>query len=125
MGKRSREKQEWKLQAEGEPESLSRRRSGLEKIYFHIIEWGTYLILFTPLVFVRDFFFPYVVPKTIFFRIIVDIILIVYILLVISNRRYRPRINALTIAITVFLGMTIFSFAMNNLSSLGRWSASV
>ncbi|GAI24161.1 unnamed protein product, partial [marine sediment metagenome] len=101
MGKRSREKQEKRLQTEQQPGVVSQRRSSLEKIYFSIIEWGTYAAMFTPLIFLRSYFFPYVVPKTIFFRIIVDIILIAYILLVISNHRYRPRINALTIAVTV------------------------
>jgi O-antigen ligase len=74
-----------------------------EKIYLSIIEWGTYLSLFTPLVFLRKFFFPFVVPKTVFFRIFVDIILIVYALLVVSNKKYLPRLNAFTIAITVFI----------------------
>jgi len=80
-----------------------------EKIYFSIIEWGTYLSLFTPLVFFRQFFFPFVVPKTVFFRLIVDIIFIAYILLVISNRKYLPRINALTTAIVVFLAIAIIT----------------
>lgn len=109
MGKRSREKQEKGLQAEQQSEVMSQRHSSLEKIYFSIIEWGTYAAMFTPLIFLRSYFFPYVVPKTIFFRIIVDIILIAYILLVISNHRYRPRINALTIAVTVFLGIIIIA----------------
>ncbi|MDO8601102.1 MAG: tetratricopeptide repeat protein [bacterium] len=77
----------------------------LEKIYFTIVEWGIYIALFTPLVLFRTYFFPYVSPKTIFFRVIVDIIFIAYILLVISTRRYLPRINALTIAVTVFVGV--------------------
>jgi tetratricopeptide (TPR) repeat protein/O-antigen ligase len=80
-----------------------------EKIYFSIIEWGTYLSLFTPLVFFRQFFFPFVVPKTIFFRLIVDIIFIAYILLVISNRKYLPKINVLTIAVTIFLDIVILT----------------
>ena len=85
------------------------RREKLEKIYFTIIEWGTYLALFTPFIFIRDYFFPFVVPKTIFFRIVVDIIFIAYILLVISNPRYRPKFTPLTITITAFLGILILT----------------
>jgi len=85
------------------------RREKLEKIYFTIIEWGTYLALFTPFIFIRDYFFPFVVPKTIFFRIVVDIIFIAYILLVISNSRYRPKFTPLTITITAFLGILILT----------------
>jgi len=80
-----------------------------EKIYLSIIEWGTYLTLFTPLIFFREFFFPFVVPKTIFFRIIVDIIFIAYILLVVSNRKYLPKINALTTAIIIFLTIAVIT----------------
>jgi len=80
-----------------------------EKIYFSIIEWGTYLSLFTPLVFFRKFFFPFVVPKTIFFRLVVDVIFIAYILLVVSNRKYLPRISALTTAIVIFLAIAVIT----------------
>ncbi|MEK9135119.1 MAG: O-antigen ligase family protein [Patescibacteria group bacterium] len=79
--------------------------SRLEKIYFSIVEWGTYIALFTPLILFRTYFFPYVSPKTIFFRIIVDIIFIAYILLVVSNRRYLPKFNALTISVTAFIAV--------------------
>lgn len=77
----------------------------IEKIYFSIIEWGVCVALFTPLILFRTYFFPYVSPKTIFFRIIVDIIFIAYILLVVSNRRYLPKFNALTISVTAFIAV--------------------
>ncbi len=109
MGKRSREKQERRLENQYQEKKSYGNRSTLEKVYLAIIEWGTYLILFTPLIFVRSYFFPFVSPKTIFFRIIVDIIFIAYILLVISNRRYLPKINALTISLIVFLAVVILT----------------
>ena len=109
MGKRSREKQEKRLQAESQATGFVKNHSKLEKVYFFVIEWGTYLILFTPLILLKSYFFPYVVPKTIFFRIGVDIIFIAYILLVILNRRYLPKFNALAIAISIFIGITILT----------------
>ena len=84
-------------------------KNKLENIYLKIIEWGTYLALFTPFIFIRDYFFPFVVPKTIFFRIVVDIVFIAYILLAVSNPKYRPRITPLTIAITLFLGVLVLT----------------
>jgi len=110
------------LQTEGRSETFIKKRSGLERVYFRVIEWGTYLALFTPLILVKSYFFPYVVPKTIFFRIIVDIIFIAYILLVISNPRYRPRINALTLAITVFLGVIIIASLVGANFEKSFWS---
>jgi len=84
-------------------------RENLEKLYFRVIEWGTYAALFTPLVFIKDYFFPFVVPKTIFFRIAVDVIFLAYILLAMSNPKYRPKLNALTIAVTVFMGILVLT----------------
>src|SRR4030042_5751432 len=84
-------------------------KNKLENIYLKIIEWGTYLALFTPFIFIKEYFFPFVVSKTIFFRIIVDIIFIAYILLAVSNQKYRPRITPLTIAITLFLGVLVLT----------------
>jgi superkiller protein 3 len=109
VGKRSREKRERRKELEIKEGEVTPQHSKLERIYFLIIEWGTYLILFTPLIFLRNYFFPYVTPKTIFFRIIVDIILIAYVLLVFSNRRYLPKFNALTISLTLFLIVLILT----------------
>lgn len=113
MGKQSREKRErlaGRSSAEGEREvGRFKFQSGLEKACLFIITWGTYLVLFTPLLINTQFFFPFVAPKTIFFRIIVEIILLAYLFLVLADRRYRPRINTLTIALTVFLGIFILA----------------
>ncbi|MFA4998942.1 MAG: O-antigen ligase family protein [Candidatus Paceibacterota bacterium] len=109
MGKRSREKQENKGEEQYRTKEKYVRRSSLEKIYLLIIEWGTYLALLTPFILIKSYFFPYVSPKTVFFRIIVDIIFIAYILLLVSNPKYRPRNNALTVSIVVFLGIIILS----------------
>jgi len=97
-------------------------REKLEKIYLSIIQWGTYVALFSPLIFVKEYFFPFVVPKTVFFRIVVDIIFIAYILLIISNRKYLPKFTPLTITIIVFLGVVILtSFTGVNLEK-SFWS---
>ncbi len=52
----------------------------IEKIYLWAIELGVYVALFTPLVIIKSYFFPYVAPKTLFFRIAIDVIFIIYIL---------------------------------------------
>lgn len=90
-------------------ERFNKKDSNLEKIYFSIIQWGIYLALFTPFIFLKEYFFPFVVPKTIFFRIIVDIIFIAYILLVLSNRKYLPKFNFFTITVAVFLAILVLT----------------
>jgi O-antigen ligase len=113
MGKQSREKWERLSRRNlGEDKREDREitpQSGLEKTCLFIIRWGVYLILFTPLIIHKSFFFPFVAPKTIFFRIMVEIILAAYLFLAITARNYRPKINILTVAIALFLGIFILS----------------
>lgn len=79
-----------------------------ERLLLNIIKYGTYLTLLTPVVFSKSFF-PPPFPPTIFFRIIVDIILIAYIILFVCNPNYRPKFNILTIVISLFLGILILT----------------
>jgi len=113
MGKQSREKRERlarrSLGEGGREERRFEVRFGLEKACLFIIRWGTCLVLFTPLIINTKFFFPFVAPKTIFFRIAIEIILVAYIFLVMANRRWRPRINVLTVAVTLFLAVFILA----------------
>ncbi len=109
MGKRSREKRE-RREAGTVPENRDfNYQAGWEKACLLIVRWGTYLVLFTPLLVSTKFFFPFVAPKTIFFRIVVEIILAAYLILAVFHSRYRPRINLLTIALTLFLGAFILA----------------
>ena len=78
-------------------------QSAWEKRFLFVITWGTYLLMFTPLVFNTKFFFPFVAPKTVFFRMAVEIIFAAWLLLVLLNRRYRPRLSYLSLALALFL----------------------
>ena len=110
MGKQSRENLARRsLGEDGKEKPKFQYQPGLERVCLFVITWGTYLVLFTPLIINTKFFFPFVAPKTIFFRIIVEIILASYIFLVIINRCWRPRINALTIAVALYLAIFILA----------------
>ncbi|MGB9743320.1 MAG: O-antigen ligase family protein [Minisyncoccales bacterium] len=75
----------------------------LERVLLILIEISVYLSLFTPLIFFRNYFFPFVTPKSIFFRMVVCFVFIIYLLLARLYPKYRPSINSLTLAIIVFL----------------------
>lgn len=81
----------------------------LEKFCLFIIKKGTYLILLTPLIISDLFFFPFVVPKTIYFLGLVQIIFAAWLFLAISFQRYRPRFNPLSVAIAFFLVILFLS----------------
>jgi O-antigen ligase/cytochrome c-type biogenesis protein CcmH/NrfG len=110
MGKRSREKKERKNIQDNNLEGGNYYKTGLEKTCLFIIRWATYALMFAPLVLSINFFFPFVAPKTFFFRILVEIIAATYLFLVAINwRRYIPRINPLNIAVFVFLAIFILT----------------
>lgn len=85
------------------------QNKGLENFCVSIIRWATYLILFTPLIISRDSFFPFVTPKTIYFRVLMDIALAAYLILAMFVPRYRPKINALTLSIFIFIGVLVLT----------------
>lgn len=74
-----------------------------------VIRWGAYLALFSSLVVHPSFFFPFVVPKAIFFWIFTEIIFASWLLLAISNKQFRPKWNPISIAFGVFLFVTILT----------------
>lgn len=122
MGKKSRQKLERKLEGEGGERKRLIFKSDLEKIFLFVIQWGTYLVLFAPLIIIKSSFFPFVTPKTIFFNVIVEIILVIYLFLAISTPRYRPKLNPLTITIAIFLGVLILTSITGINVSRSFWS---
>ncbi|MFH1780609.1 MAG: O-antigen ligase family protein [Candidatus Nealsonbacteria bacterium] len=113
MGRQSREKiarRNFAHQGEdGREKSKFKPHSGLEKICLFVIQWGAYLAIFVPLAINTKFFFPFVAPKTILFRILVEVILVAYIFLVMKNKAYWPKITPLTIAVVLFVAIFILA----------------
>jgi O-antigen ligase/tetratricopeptide (TPR) repeat protein len=113
MGKKAREKRERRLQAQlgvvQQPAVFAGKSMWIERICLLVIQWGTYLVLFAPLLVVKSSFFPFVTPKTIFFNILVEIILAAYLILIIFQPRWRPRITPLTMGIGLFLAILVLA----------------
>ncbi|MFA6547762.1 MAG: O-antigen ligase family protein [Candidatus Magasanikbacteria bacterium] len=76
-----------------------------------VIKWLIYAVFFVPLlVFPSSYIFPFIVPKIIFFRSLVEIIVVLYVLLLAINwQQYKPKFNYLNIAVFLFL----LSFAVS------------
>jgi O-antigen ligase len=99
-----------------------KKSSILERVCFSIIQYGTYIALFAPLLINKSFFFPFVCPKTIFFRIMVDVIFSAYIVLAIFNKKYRPKVNSLFIVIALFLLILILTSVVGVNFERSFWS---
>ncbi|MFA6459138.1 MAG: O-antigen ligase family protein [Candidatus Paceibacterota bacterium] len=81
-----------------------------------------FLIPFFPLIVANSYFFPFITGKAFYFRILVEIAFASYIVLAFIDARYRPRLNAMTIAVTLFALIVLAAdlLGVNPLRSL--WS---
>lgn len=101
----------------------------MEKILKYIIWAGLLGICFIPLIVKSTYFFPYIVPKTLAFRITIEVIFLAFLGLAIIKKEYRPKINLVLVLfflyiISVFIssvaaGSFYFSFWSNNERSEG------
>ncbi len=76
-----------------------------------LIKWLIYGVFFVPLlVLPSSYIFPFIVPKIIFFRSLVEAVSVLYVLLLFINwQQYKPKFNYLNIAVFLFL----LSFAIS------------
>ena len=101
----------------------------IEKVLKYIIWIGLVAIPFTPLIVDGNYFFPFIVPKTMIFRIIAEVIFLAFLGLAVAKKEYRPKINLISILfflyiVTVFVSSFLadtfyFSFWSNNERSEG------
>ena len=104
-------------------EKLREKRLG-ERAHFclKIIQWGIYLILFTPLIINSKFFFPFVGPKSLYFMGLLEIILAAWIVLIVFRPKYRPTFNSLLATLIIFLAVFVLSSILGADLSRSFWS---
>ena len=61
-----------------------------------------FILPFFTLIVANSYFFPFITGKAFFFRILVEIAFLAWIVLASLDVKYRPKWNALTVAVTVF-----------------------
>lgn len=81
----------------------------IENLIIFVIKIGIFFCLFTPLIIYNGVSYPTIFPKTIFFRTIVEIIFIFYILLILFKKQYLPKLSPLFLSILVFMGILTIS----------------
>ena len=82
------------------------------EIYIKILRWGIFICLFLPLVIFSQYLSPFHFGKMVIFRSLVEIIAVIYILLIIANKKYLPRWTPIVIAATIFTGLyTLTTFS--------------
>ena len=61
-----------------------------------------FLIPFFPLIVANSYFFPFITGKAFYFRILIEVAFLAWVVLAFLDAKYRPKWNALTIAVTSF-----------------------
>lgn len=93
-----------------------------ENKYLKILRWGIYLTFLTPLLIFQSLLFPFITGKVFYFRIIIEILFVIYVLFVYQYPKYLPKKNALNLVLIVFtiiLVITSFTGIDFNLSFWG------
>lgn len=94
----------------------------MAKTLKEIIRWATYLALFTPLIFVGRFFFPFVGPKSIYFFLFSEIIFFSWLILISVSPTFRPKKNAILISLIVYFFVLSLSTIFGVNPSYSFWS---
>jgi O-antigen ligase len=87
-----------------------------------IIKLGLALILFLPLVTSASFYFPFIVPRNILFRLILNIILVLYLYLIVRNRQWLPKFNKGVVIFFLFIVSLTISSLLGGNFSFSFWS---
>ncbi len=70
---------------------------------------GLFSVLFLPVIVVNSMLFYDVVGKAFFFRIIVEIIFGLWLILIVQYKEFRPKFSSLVAAIAVFCGVMLLA----------------
>jgi len=93
-----------------------------EKILKYIIWVGLIGICFIPLLVRGSYYFPFIVPKTLAFRIIVEILFLAFLGLAVIKKEYRPKINLVLVLFFLYLITIFISSALAGTFQLSFWS---
>ncbi len=81
------------------------QRSTTEQVFLWILKIGLWAIPFLPLYVSSSMLFPFITGKNFAFRILVEILLVLWVWLAVYREEYRPRLTPLFKAATIFIAI--------------------
>ena len=81
------------------------QKSSTEQIFLWILKVGLWAIPFLPLYVSSSMLFPFITGKNFAFRILVEILLVLWVWLAVYREEYRPRLTPLFKAATIFIAI--------------------
>jgi len=120
MGKKLRLKKERRK----ERQTTGLEKTSPQKKFFWLIvaQVAVSLSLFTPLIVGKNFYFPFVGPKSLYFMGCVEIAFFSWLILIIKRKEYRPRRNIIAVLLALFLIVLALSSLLGVDFSRSFWS---
>src|SRR3989344_4515351 len=84
--------------------STMTRQNMTESNLAKFLRFGIYLTAFMPLIIFKDFISPFHFGKVLVFRSLIEILGATYLLLILTDRSYLPRLNGIFWAFLFFVG---------------------
>ena len=102
---------------------MNRLKNNLEKI----VKYNLLILVFIPLIVAFDFLYPYILPRSLFFRIIIEILFIITVILLFQNKLNKLPKSLLVYTSLLFILIlplvSIFSIDVNEsfFGNLKEW----
>src|SRR3989344_4200363 len=93
-----------------------------EHLLKNAIKIGIFILPFLPYLVTSSLFFPFITGKNFTFRIVIEVLIVLWSLLVLHNRVYHPRMSVVLWSVLGFFGVLVLStiFSINSYKSF--WS---
>jgi len=82
-----------------------------------ILKVGVYFVALIPLVIFKEFISPFHFGKVLVFRSIIEIMAVFYLVLILRDRKYLPKLNPILIVLTIFTAI----FGISTLTSINQY----
>lgn len=94
----------------------------VEKILRNTIILGVFLLILTPVIFSSNWYFPYIVGKGVYFRVIVEIIFALWVYGIIFYKDFRPKLSAILYSILAFMLVFLLANMFGEDSYVSFWT---
>ena len=92
-----------------------------QKIYLIILRWGVYLSFLSVLLTHRNFYFPYISTKQIYFNVLIEVLFVFWFAFVIKYPSWRPKKSWVSFGLLAFFAAILLSCFFSVDFNLSFW----
>src|SRR3989338_4391129 len=88
-----------------------------------IVKYGLFIVPILPLVVTRSLFFPFVTGRNFIFRILVEILFVLWVWLMLTDPKYRPGASPVFYSLIAFIGVLFLATILGLSPYKSFWSS--